>query len=90
MKYEELKNRIGWFAFSVAVLEAVPDDIMFVLGKCVITKAEYVWHEKCIKYWGMSPLFDKLPEGNVPPMYTFEIKATAPDWERKIEVVKQC
>ena len=73
MKYSELKNRLGRFIFPEYVLEANPRAIMTVLGDCVVTKAEHLWHIKAIQYYAMSMQFKELKEGDTPPLYTWTI-----------------
>lgn len=65
-------NRVGTFKISnEMIVEHWPMLARLLFSRVVVTKAECVWHSRCIEYVGLSELFDELPEGVAPPEYEF-------------------
>ena len=54
--------------------EAAPEIIMKIMGKCIITRAEYLHHTDTVEYYAISPLFPILAEGVMPSFYTFTVE----------------
>ena len=68
----DLFSRVGKFTVSTRLIEQSPDVIMKALSSVIITRCECVYYTASFEYIALSRNFDKVPEGEMIPMYTFE------------------
>ncbi|MCK5643250.1 MAG: hypothetical protein KAJ19_20745 [Gammaproteobacteria bacterium] len=55
----DLMDRPGRFKLNVGVLETDPDVAMKIMARCIIVRAEQLWHERAIEYRAYSLDFEK-------------------------------
>ncbi len=51
-----------------------PSDVMEVMSRCIILRAEHYVMEDVIEYWAYSEMFDKIDEGYLVPEYKITVK----------------
>ena len=66
-------KRYGNFKISMTLIESHPDVVRKVMGKCIITRAEFVWASNCIEYTAISDLFEPIKDGMEIPNYNITI-----------------
>lgn len=67
--YENFKKRRGVFCITSSVLEDRPDLVCRVMGMCVITRCEFLFHMDVLEYHALSLQFNEVMEGCVSPTY---------------------
>lgn len=70
-KSDDINDRPGKFKISVELLELKPHLIMQVMARCIVTRAEQLWHERVIEYVGYSPDFQLVKMGSRLPEYVW-------------------
>lgn len=68
-----MKDRKGKFYVASILLENHYDAIMKIMGRCVITKCEHLFHNEQFEYFAISPDFDELLPGEITPVYEVKI-----------------
>lgn len=56
-----------------------PSDVMEVMSRCIILRAEHYVMDDVIEYWAYSELFEKIEEGYTTPEYRLIVKETMQD-----------
>lgn len=64
----ELRHRLGYFSIADQAIEAWPDTVMEVMGRCIILQTGRCDHGATI-YLALSREFDVLTDGQRPPFY---------------------
>lgn len=62
-------RRLGRFRIAGVMLKNRPVDVLRVMGKCIVVRAEYLYEADAIEYTAISEHFAPLPEGFVVPTY---------------------
>jgi len=71
------ERRLGRFSYPAELLEDhPPQELIDVMGKCVIVRAEHMYDTNQIEIVAYSAQFDIIPEGCVIPRYQWEFTAT--------------
>ena len=83
-----LDNKVGRFSISADLINQSPDIIMMVMGRCIITRAEYIIIYDYIDYDAFSPDFDEVEEGAITPKYTIAITHDEDGTIDKISFIK--
>lgn len=71
---EDINRRIGKFSIPSMMIDKNPEMAMKIMGKMVIVRAENMFAEPVIEYIALSPLFQKLPLGEMIPEYELVIQ----------------
>jgi hypothetical protein len=66
------KKRVGKFYVSEGFIEDSESGIREVMKRCVIVRAEYIWHKGLFEYIAFSDCFDPVPVGVAIPEYVWE------------------
>lgn len=70
--WDDLKTRIGKFEISMVFFESAPEEVMRILGRCLVVRAEWLFHKRTIEYMAYSLDFDTGPEFRAAPEYIWE------------------
>ena len=62
-------RRLGSFEITRDLIETGDTTVMRVMGKCIVVRAEYMFHTNSIEYIAYSEWFRSLSEGEVVPKY---------------------
>ena len=62
-------RNIGTFHIDYEMIESFPDEVVWLLSKVFIIRAEYEPAYEAIKYTAICPLFYKCPKGYIPYHY---------------------
>lgn len=57
-----------------------------IMKNFLVIRAEFMFNTGCLEYWAISPLFDEIPKGMIPPEYKILVegdKVTAQKWDDK-------
>lgn len=88
---ESLKNRIGKFRISDALLHKWPMDLMKLFGHTIIIRAEHhTWPIGRYEYLAVCPLFDELSENEAPPLYEFVFQKNLETNSVDIQTASRC
>jgi len=68
-----MKIRRGKFIINKNLLENHKGDVLKIMSKCIITRAEYLYYSDGIEYYAESELFDFVDQGEIIPEYKFTI-----------------
>lgn len=71
-------HRLGRFTLTRACIDQDRDAARLVMSACIVVRAEMRWAEDAIDYTAISPHFEAVPEGNVIPIYEWEISCQPP------------
>lgn len=63
------QRRIGEFDVSLAMIDEYPDSVKQVMQNIIIIRAECLYHKDCIRYTGISKMFDVVKLGHDIPRY---------------------
>ncbi len=79
-----MKNKLGKFVISNSILQNINahEDLMRLMGRLIVVRAEQQYHLNGIEFIAMSEYFKEVPEGELTPEYRFtfdygEIKCEA-------------
>lgn len=67
--------RRGRFKLAKQIINANPDAARLIMGNLIVIRAECLAMEDVIEYWGISPLFRELREGELIPKYEITFNA---------------
>jgi hypothetical protein len=62
-------KRAGVFYLPFEVLESFDTSAKRIMGKCIVFRAETLWHMQQVEYYAISDCFEEVPEGQVIPHY---------------------
>lgn len=62
-------KRLGRFSVSMDLIEENPEVCRDLMGKCIIVRAEAMYHVGRIDYVALSPDFNEVQEGEYIPEY---------------------
>ena len=74
-RFRDLHWRKGRLLIDHHFLNTWPEEVMLIMGRCVIIRAEFLYHTRCMEYYAFSPDFELLKEGEPVPSYTFRFKS---------------
>jgi len=74
MNVLDLRQRMGKFKIAVHLIEHDPETVMKVMSNFIVFRAENMFSEPVIEYQALSPLFQKVPQGNKMPRYDLIIR----------------
>lgn len=66
------RNQIGKFTINNEWLMDSQEELMRLMGRMIIVRAENLWSMNVIEYVAISEYFEERPPGQVIPFYTFE------------------
>ena len=64
-----VQRRYGRFFFSARFAHAYSTELLRVMGKCAIFRAEHLFDSDRIEYWAACDQFRNLSEGERMPLY---------------------
>jgi len=64
-------RKLGRFVVGHSVIEKSPDDVMRLMGRMIVVRAESRYDVGGVEYTAISDYFSDVPEGNVVPEYRF-------------------
>lgn len=70
------ERRLGRFNVPRIYIAKFPEDVMEVLSKCLIVRAETLYHADAIEYIAFSEMFEPCEDGCEPPMYVADMEQT--------------
>lgn len=73
MMCSTLKSRRGKFELDDRLIDTDPDLLMIVMGLVIVTRAEHDFMNGRFQYYGYSPFFQILDEGEITPWYVIEL-----------------
>lgn len=79
--YENFKKRRGVFCITSSVLEDRPDLVCRIMGMCVITRCEFLFHMDVLEYHALSLHFKVMQEGCVSPKYGIVVEKLSNGFE---------
>lgn len=62
-------RRYGRFSMPARWADEYRTELLRVMGKCIVFRAEHLYHSDRIEYWAASDHFRVLPEGEIVPEY---------------------
>lgn len=62
-------RRYGRFSMPARWADEYRSELLRVMGKCIVFRAEHLYHSDRIEYWAASDHFRALPEGEIVPEY---------------------
>jgi hypothetical protein len=62
-------RRYGRFTVPARWADEYRSELLRVMGKCIVFRAEHLYHSECIEYWAASDHFRALQEGEIVPEY---------------------
>lgn len=69
MEHPDFKGRAGTFCIDGELIDDHPAEVMLLLGRCVVVRAEALWHRRQIEYTAYCQDFDVVPDGWELPRY---------------------
>lgn len=69
MNYKDIKRRVGCFAIPDNIIEQYAGQVANIFQKMIVTRAEFRYHDACIHYEAMSPIFGEVGENEAPREY---------------------
>lgn len=66
----ELHSRVGQFSIPSKEIQNNSDEIMLIMSKMIIVRCEHLYHSGWLEYIALSPLFEKIEDGQRPPYYS--------------------
>ena len=78
------KFRLGKFEIPREIILDDPETAIAITNGMLIYRAEMMLHMDCIEYMAISPMFDEIDNGSIPPSYEIIIEKT--DEEIKVKV----
>jgi len=76
-------RRIGRFVISFDAINDRPDDVKAALAGVIVIRAEALWHNGNIVYYGICNSFDGVPPGEEAPSYEWEITQGRRVWTKE-------
>ena len=67
--HERLVRRLGRFRISEHAVKNHPEDVMKIMGECLVIRCEMRYDTMTFDYAAISPRFDEVPEWQTPPEY---------------------
>jgi len=64
-------KKMGKFVISGALIENNPDDVMRLMGRMIVVRAEFIYGPNVVEYTAISDYFEEVEEGLVLPEYQF-------------------
>jgi hypothetical protein len=78
-----MKSQMGKFYIDNYQIKNNPLDIMQIMGRCVVLRAERLWEKDRTEYIALSSQFQVIPEGCMAPEYVWE-KRNNEWWAKRI------
>lgn len=73
-----MKNRIGKFYVPTRSLYKQQEDVMAIMGQCIIMRAESLGYADRMEYFAICEQFDEVEDGLLAPEYIWEIRGGEP------------
>lgn len=64
-----MQRRFGHFSLGLKLIQEHPDWVKLLMGKCIITRCEFMYHNGLLEYTGLCDEFRELKEGEMVPTY---------------------
>lgn len=64
-----MDRHLGRFVITNEMIDTTPDIVRQIMGNCIITRAECMFHWNGISYVAISPKFRYVPFGSIAPKY---------------------
>lgn len=74
-EFNKTKNRRGRFSITHEFIQASPRQVLAIMGKVIILRAEFNYCEYVFKYDAISELFDPVGEYYQIPLYEITVDA---------------
>ena len=71
-RYADVHRRIGSFEISQDALLNLPEDAFMMMEDVLVVRCEMMYLRRVFEYHAISPHFDLVPEGEIPPKYVCE------------------
>lgn len=69
-----LERRLGKFCVARPLIDEAPEMVMHVMARCVIVDCNLHYIGNRFEYWAISPDFDEIAAGEIPPEYSVLIE----------------
>ncbi len=70
-----MTRRIGRFALAEKLVSIQPEWAMTILAECVVVRCEFRYDTMIFDYVAISPHFEEVPEGCLPPLYVAQMES---------------
>jgi len=64
-------RKLGRFVLSHGVIEQAPEDVMRLMGRMIVVRAESRYDMDGVEYTAISDYFSCVPAGSIVPEYRF-------------------
>lgn len=64
-----MQRRFGHFSLGLKLIQEYPDYVKLLMGKCIITRCEFMYHNGLLEYTALCDDFRELEEGESIPTY---------------------
>lgn len=72
-------KRRGKFYISRHFFESDCESVKKIMGECLITRCEQLYHMDAFEYIAISDWFEEVSDGDLLPVYDFIMKRESPD-----------
>lgn len=67
------RHKIGLFQLPNTLLLETPAVVAAIMARCIITKADFIFHNNMLEYVAFSPDFVWIDHGTMPPIYEWQV-----------------
>lgn len=64
-----MQRKFGHFSLGLRLIQEHPDFVKQLMGKCIITRCEFMYHNGLLEYTALCDEFRELEEGESIPTY---------------------
>lgn len=75
MNTDPFNRRLGCFEIPLLYLDHNHMPVQRIMSRCIIVRAEVLYHARAIRYTAISGLFDVVPDHQMPPDYSITFDA---------------
>jgi len=76
----DIGSRFGRFHIARGYINDYPDEVLVIMARCIILRAEVLWTPDVVEYVAISQEFEKATPNCDPPFYVWQMdggRATA-------------
>ena len=73
-------RRYGRFSVPARMADEYSSELLRVMGKCAVFRAEHLYHSDSIEYWAACDHFRELSEGEMVPEYIWHFTSDGDFW----------